>query len=49
MRGWVGFKSSWLDGIGTSNKPQQTRSSGRHAGFSSLDYTAGINDDGSFD
>ena len=49
MRGWVGFKSSWLDGIGTSNKPQQARNSGRHAGFSSLDYTAGINDDGSFD
>ncbi len=36
-------------GIGTSNKPQQARNSGRHAGFSSLDYTAGINDDGSFD
>lgn len=37
------------DGIGTSNKPQQARNSGRHSGFASMNYTAGINDDGSFD
>lgn len=43
LNGWQGLFAV------NPKKPTQTpRAAGRHSGFSSLDYTQGINDDGSF-
>lgn len=41
-RGWTGFKADWLANKSTKQK------SGKHSGFTDLDYTQGVNDDGSF-
>ena len=49
VRGWAGFKHSWVDSQAQQTRTPQARNSGRHSGFASMNYTAGINDDGSFD
>jgi len=40
---WQGFKASWM-----SKPAHQSQKSGKHHGFDSLDYSAGVNHDGSF-
>lgn len=44
--GWQGLKAEWLAGKGGSNgKPAKAS---RHTGFDEVNYSEGINDDGSF-
>jgi hypothetical protein len=46
MRGWQGFKADWINSISIPAK--QTNGNRKHSGFTNLNYTEGINDDGSF-
>lgn len=43
--GWQGLKAEWLAGKGSNGKPAKAS---RHTGFDAVNYSEGINDDGSF-
>ena len=48
-RGWRGFDASWVGAGATASTGQRKpKATSKHSGFSTMDYTQGINDDGSF-
>ena len=48
-RGWQSLKAEWLIDRSAAGRPPQTPTKpNRHSGFDLLDYTTGVNQDGSF-
>ena len=48
-RGWQSLKAEWLIDRSAAGRPPQTHTKpNRHSGFDLLDYTTGVNQDGSF-